>query len=83
MKDVEIWFTPEAANYAKERKRKKAETLTFNKDGSAVLYLPEAVPYEIIKWMMSECGNAKVLKPADLAKEIAKAADVVAGMHRK
>jgi hypothetical protein len=83
VKDVEIWLTPEAANYAKERKRKKDEKLTFNKDGSAVLYLPEAVPYEIIKWMMSECGRAKVLEPADLAKEIARAADLVSGMHRK
>ncbi|MEI6422041.1 MAG: WYL domain-containing protein [Lentisphaerota bacterium] len=83
VKDVEIWLTPEAANYAKERKRKKDEKLTFNKDGSAVLYLPEAVPFDIIRWMMSECGRAKVLKPADLAKEIAKAADLVAEVHRK
>ena len=83
VKDIEIWFAPESANYAKERKRRKGEKLTFNKDGAAVLYLPEAVPGEIIKWVMSECGNAKILKPANLANEIAKIADTVAGMHRK
>ena len=83
VKDVEIWLAPESANYAKEHKRRKGEKLTFNKDGSAVLYLPEAIPGEIIKWVMSECGNAKILNPANFANEIAKFADTVAGMHRK
>ncbi|MFA6294159.1 MAG: WYL domain-containing protein [Victivallales bacterium] len=83
IKDVDIWLSPEAVNYAKERKRRKGETLSLNKNGSAVLHYAEAAPYEIIKWVMSECGKAKVLKPADLAKEIARAAEAVAEMHRK
>ena len=70
VKDVEIWLNAESANYAKEHKRKKGEKLTFNKDGSAVLYLPEAVPGEIIKWVMSECGRAKIIKPKQLSQEI-------------
>ena len=82
VKDVEIWLAPESANYAKERKLRKGEKLAFDKDGSAVLHLPEAVPGEIIKLVLSEFGNAKLLKPAELAGQIAKIADNIAGMHR-
>ena len=82
VKDVEIWLAPESANYAKERKLRKGEKLTFKKDGSAVLHLPEAVPGEIIRLVMSECGKAKLLKPAGLARRIAKIADDIAVVHR-
>lgn len=82
VKDVEILFAPESANYAKERKLRKGEKLTFKKDGSAVFYMPEAAPGQIIHLIMSECGNAKLLKPAELAKQIAEIADTIAGMHR-
>ena len=82
VKDVEIWLAAESAIYAKERKLRKGEKLTFKKDGSAVFYMPEAVPGHIIHLIMSECGNAKLLKPAELAKQIAKIADTIAGMHR-
>jgi len=70
IKDVEIWLAPESARYAKEHKRRKGEKLTFNKDGSAVLYLPETATFEVIRWVMSECGNARVLKPKKLIEQI-------------
>lgn len=81
VKDVEIWLAPESANYAKERKRRKGEKLTFNKDGSAVLYMPEAIPGEIIKWVMSECGKAKVMKPSALAKQIHIVSEIISKAH--
>jgi len=70
IKDVEIWLAAESACYVKEHKRRKGEKLTFNKDGSAVLYLPETATFEIIRWVMSECGNARVLKPKKLIEQV-------------
>lgn len=82
IKDVEIWLSPESARYEKERKRRKGEKLTFNKDGSAVLYLPETASYEIIKRVMAECGNAKVLKPIELIKKIAMISQDITSKHK-
>ncbi len=82
IKDVEIWLSPESARYAKEHKRRKGEKLTFNKDGSAVLHLLETASYEIIKWVMSECGNAKVLKPAELINKIARISQDITSKHK-
>jgi predicted DNA-binding transcriptional regulator YafY len=82
IKDVEIWLSPESASYAKEHKRKKGETLTLNEDGSAILYLSETATFEIIRWVMSECGRAKVLKPVELIKEISRISQDIAANHK-
>ncbi len=82
IKDVEIWLSPESARYVKERKRRKGEKLTFNKDGSAVLYLSETAFFEITRWVMAECGRAKVLKPVELVKEISRISQDIASNHK-
>lgn len=82
VKDVEIWFAPESANYVGELKLRHGEKLLFSKDGSAVMKMAEAVPEEVIKLVMSECGNARLVKPAKLAEKIAEVAGKIAATHR-
>ena len=82
IKNVKVWSGPEVAPYLAEKKRKKGETVTQNKDGSRVMFFPELQKNGLIKWILSDAGYSKILEPRELAAEIAAIAEKIALAHR-
>ena len=81
VKNIEIACSAEIAGYINEQYEYYNETITEQPDGSVIVSIPEAPEHEIIKWVLAEGGNAKVLKPASLAMKIVKAAEKVAKVN--
>jgi hypothetical protein len=81
IKNVKVWSGPEVAPYLAEKKRKKGETVTQNKDGSIVMFFPEIQKNGLIKWILSDAGYPKILEPKELAAEIAEIAGRIKTLH--
>ncbi len=81
VKDIEIWCSPEIAGYVLERSEVYDQTYKMNEDGSLNLYIKSAPSRSIIKWILSEGGNTRLIKPKELAEEIRKQADTVRVFH--
>jgi predicted DNA-binding transcriptional regulator YafY len=82
VRNVKVWSGPEVAPYLAEKKRKKGETVTQNKDGSIVMFFPEIQKNGLIKWILSDAGYSKILEPRELAVEIAAIAEKIAEIHK-
>jgi len=72
--DIEIRCSKEIAGYVIEQSLKSNQTVNENQDGSVNLYIPSIPKLDIIKWVLSEGGDAKVIKPEWLWEEIIKRA---------
>jgi predicted DNA-binding transcriptional regulator YafY len=81
IRNIEILCSRPIAEYVREQHEFYNERIKENSDGTVSLYIEEAPEHEIIKWILSEAGNAKVIKPAKLAKKIVKAAEKVAEVN--
>lgn len=81
VKDIEIWCSPEIAGYVLERNQAYKQTFEMNEDGSVNLYIKSAPPNVIVKWILSEGGKAKLIKPKDLADDIRKQAEKTVFIH--
>jgi predicted DNA-binding transcriptional regulator YafY len=81
IKNIEIECSKSIAGYINEQHEFYNEDIVTHDDGSVTVHIPEAPEHEIIKWVLSEAGNAKVIKPAKLAKKIVKAAEKVAEIN--
>lgn len=75
--DIEIRCSKAIAGYVCEQHEFYDEQIQENKDGSVTVHVPAAPEHEIVKWILSEAGNAKVIKPKSLAKKIVAAAEKV------
>lgn len=53
----------------------------MNEDGSVNLHIESAPPYSIAKWVLSEGGNAKLIRPKELADDIKKQAERIIAIH--
>jgi predicted DNA-binding transcriptional regulator YafY len=67
---VKIWFSPDMARYIKERKWSKTQKIKNQKDGSIILTMKTSGRWDLKKWVLSYGGEARVLEPEDLRKEI-------------
>lgn len=81
IKNIEIECSREIAGYVNEQHEFYDETIKEHKDGSVTVNIPAAPEHEIMKWVLSEGGNAKIIKPKSLAKKVVEAAKKVAEVN--
>jgi proteasome accessory factor B len=71
---VAIRFNPRAADYVREKKWHESQQLRELKNGGVELSLKLSSLAEIERWVLSWGGDAKVLKPRELAESVRQAA---------
>jgi proteasome accessory factor B len=72
--EVIIRFAPRAADYIREKKWHASQTLRELKDGGVELKMDLSSLAEVERWVLSWAGEAKVLKPVELAESVRAAA---------
>ena len=72
--DVVIRFNARAADYIREKKWHPSQTLRDLKDGGAELKMKLSSLAEVQRWVLSWGGDAKVLKPRELAEAVKQSA---------
>jgi proteasome accessory factor B len=72
--EVVLRFAPRAADYIREKKWHPSQTLRELKDGGAELKMNLSSLAEVERWVLSWGGEAKVLKPRELAESVRAAA---------
>jgi proteasome accessory factor B len=72
--EVVIRFAPRAADYIREKKWHASQSLRELKDGGVELKMDLSSLAEVERWVLSWAGEAKVLKPAELAESVRAAA---------
>ena len=72
--EVVIRFNPRAADYVREKKWHESQRLRELKSGGVELSLKLSSLSEIERWVLSWGGDAKVLKPRELAEAIQQSA---------
>jgi proteasome accessory factor B len=72
--EVVIRFNPRAADYVREKKWHESQQLHELKSGGVELQLKLSSLAEIERWVLSWGGDAKVLKPHELAESVREAA---------
>jgi len=72
--DVVIRFNPRAADYIREKKWHPSQSLRELKGGGAELKMKLSSLAEVQRWVLSWGGDAKVLKPRELAEAVRTAA---------
>src|ERR1039457_6214370 len=75
--EVVIRFNPHAADYVRERKWHQSQHLRELKSGGVELKLKLSSLAEIERWILSWGGDAKVLKPRELAEAVKKSAQAI------
>ncbi|HEY1719036.1 MAG TPA: WYL domain-containing transcriptional regulator [Verrucomicrobiae bacterium] len=68
--EVVIRFNPRAADYVREKKWHESQQLRELKNGGVELKLKLSSLLEIERWVLSWGGDAKVLKPRELAEAV-------------
>ena len=71
---VEIEFVKGLKTYVMERTWHKGQTIKENKDGSVYLSFETNQLGQVVSWVMSFTGGAKVLNPPELKQRVADAA---------
>ena len=72
--EVVIRFNPRAADYVREKKWHESQQLRELKNGGVELSLKLSSLIEIERWVLSWGGDAKVLKPRELAEAVKQSA---------
>jgi proteasome accessory factor B len=73
--EVVLRFNPRAADYVREKKWHESQQLRELKGGGVELKLKLSSLFEIERWVLSWGGDAKVLKPRELAAAVRQAAE--------
>ena len=80
---VEIEFVKGLKTYVMERTWHKGQTLRENKDGSVYLSFETNQLSQVVAWVMSFTGGAKVLNPPELRNKVIDAAREILEQQRK
>lgn len=80
--DIEIWFTPEAANVVTETVWHHTQKVKSHKDGSVTLSFRVDGLEEVRNWILGWAGSAKVVKPAELRNLVVKRLQRALEMYR-
>ena len=71
--EVAIWFSPNKAQFIRERKWHASQTIAEQPDGSLILHLKTGGLVEVRNWVLQFADNAEVLKPDKLREDVIKA----------
>jgi predicted DNA-binding transcriptional regulator YafY len=75
--EVAIRFNTRAADYIREKKWHESQQLRELKNGGVELSLKLSGLVEIERWVLSWGGDAKVLKPRELAEAVHRSANKI------
>jgi predicted DNA-binding transcriptional regulator YafY len=75
--DVVIRFSARAADYIREKKWHESQQLQELKSGCVDLHLKLSSLIEIERWVLSWGGDARVLKPRELAEAVRRSAEKI------
>ena len=75
--DVVIRFNARAADYIREKKWHESQRLEELKNGSVELHLKLSSLVEVERWILSWGGDAKVIKPRELAEAVRNSANKI------
>lgn len=75
--EVVIHFSPRAADYIREKKWHPSQSLSDLKNGGVELRMQLSSLAEVQRWVLSWAGDAKVLKPVELAESVRNAAQSI------
>lgn len=81
LRNVKILCMPEIAGYVMERNKAPGDYVEVNKDGSVTISFAEIAELEVVKWVLSEGGMAKVVSPPELARKIVSKAEKIIKMN--
>ena len=79
--NAELWCSSEIAGYMTEYADGKGYISRQNNDGSVTLDIIKIFKNDLIRLVLSEAGNIKLIEPAELKSEIKAAADKIAELH--
>jgi predicted DNA-binding transcriptional regulator YafY len=79
--DVILRFNPRAADYVREKKWHETQRLRNLRDGGVELSLRLSGLEEVARWVLSWGGDAKVVKPRELAHAVRAAANRLLRNH--
>lgn len=80
--DVVIRFNSHAADYVREKKWHESQQLRELKGGGVELRMKLSGLLEVERWILSWGGDAKVLRPRELAEAVRKAAEAILKQRR-
>ena len=83
VKNVKLWCSSEIAGYVIEKaSSEKGELITKQDDGSVILRYSLAAKQDLIRLVLAEGGNMKVLEPKELIAEVKTKAEKVVILHK-
>jgi len=80
--DIVIRFSPDVADYIREKEWHQSQKLKELKNGGIELRLQLSSLVEIQRWILGWGGEAVVLEPPELVKSIKGAGQVLAKTHQ-
>ena len=81
IESIELWCSQQIAGYVMERDMYQQE-YELNPDGSINLHIKSAPWYTITRWILSEAGNIKVIKPESLRQDIVNMANKILSINK-
>ena len=69
VEDVSIWFSPQKAQFIRERQWHASQRIEEKPDGSLVLHMKTAGLVEVRNWVLQFGSGAEVLAPESLKQE--------------
>jgi predicted DNA-binding transcriptional regulator YafY len=69
VEDVSIWFSPQKAQFIRERQWHASQRIEEKQDGSLVLHMRTGGLVEVRNWVLQFGGDAEVLAPESLKHE--------------
>ena len=76
-----ITFFPEQARYIKERTWARDQRIIDQPDGSIILEMKTSGWWDVKRWVLSHGGDAEVLEPEKLRKEIREEAEEILELY--
>lgn len=78
---VKVKCSSKIARYVLEQEKARNQSVTQHADGSVSFTITNMSEYSIIKWVLSEGGNAWVIEPLELRDKVRKAALAALAVH--
>ena len=82
VRNVKLWCSKEIAGYVLEKTASdNRQIVEQNDDGSLILYYPLTSKLDLIRWILAEGGNMKLLEPEYLKDELKQKAKQILKLH--
>ena len=79
--DVAIWFSPNKAQFIRERMWHPSQKVEEQPDGSLILHLKTGGLVEVRNWVLQFADDAEVLKPDKLREDVTNAVKKLSGLY--